>query len=164
MDNAQKHFFWPNQYPNPNCTLYNTNTCNTWPHVLLSCFQLYIHALKIQRHNKAVWEIRKLLLSSKNFRCYIFMNISTFNNAPLKIIVPPWLLPCTCQIPRCHYNARFKPDILCVRIIRYLDDPPLQLAPHITIQFIEFTYTNDRFSHEIIQEKIEKYIPLLEDI
>ena len=33
-----------------------------------------------------------------------------------------------------------------------------------TIQFIEFTYTNDRFSEECIHHKINKYASLLQEI
>ena len=132
--------------------------------MLLSCPQPHLHALRVQRHNKAIWEIRKLLLSSNNSRCYTLMNARTFNNMPPKNIVPPWLLPCTCNNFRCHSNARFRHDILCVCGIHYLDEPPIQPTPHIIIQFIEFTYTNDRILHEKILEKIEKYAPLLEDI
>ena len=47
MGNAQKHLFWPNQYPNPNCTLCNINTRDTWPHVLLSCPQPHLHVLRV---------------------------------------------------------------------------------------------------------------------
>ena len=83
---------------------------------------------------------------------------------PPENTIPPWLLPCTCNNFRCHCNARFRPDILSVCGIHYLDEPPIQPAPHIIIQFIEFTYTNDRFSHEKILEKTQKYAPLLKDI
>jgi hypothetical protein len=69
MGNARKHLFWPQKYPNITCSLCNTNEVDTWPHVLLSCPQPHPHALRIKRHNKAVWEIRKLLLSSPLSRC-----------------------------------------------------------------------------------------------
>jgi hypothetical protein len=64
MGNARKHLFWPLKYPTITCSLYNTNEVDTWPHVLLSHPQPHLHALNIKRHNKAVWELRKLLLSS----------------------------------------------------------------------------------------------------
>ena len=38
--------------------------------------------LRTKRHNKAVWEIRKLILSSNKSRCYTLMNAGTFNNNP----------------------------------------------------------------------------------
>src|ERR1700738_2827993 len=81
----------------------------TWLHVLLKCKQHHIHALRTKRHNKAVWELRKLIVSSKKSRCYILMNVGTFNNDPPENTVPSWILPCVCGQQRCHCNARFKP-------------------------------------------------------
>ena len=43
------------------------------------------------------------------------MNARTFNNNPQENTVPTWLLPCTCGQHKCHCNARFKPDVLCIR-------------------------------------------------
>ena len=37
-------------------------------------------------------------------------------------------------------------------------------ADNLTIQFIDFTYTNDRFPHDTINNKIQKYQPLIKDI
>ena len=97
---------------------------DTWLHVLLTCKQQHIHSLHVKRHNKAVWEIRKLLISSEKSRCYILMNVGSFNNAPQENTVPNWLLPCTCGTQRCHFNSRFRPDILCVKGLPYQNDPP----------------------------------------
>jgi hypothetical protein len=38
--------------------------------------------------------------------------------------------------------------------------------PHnnLTIQFLEFTYTNDKFSQETIDNKVHKYQPLINSI
>jgi hypothetical protein len=74
MGNDRKHLFWPLRYPTITCSLCNTNEVDTWPHVLLSCPQPHLHALQIKCHKKAVWEIRKLLISSSLFRCLILMN------------------------------------------------------------------------------------------
>ena len=92
------------------------------------------------------------------------MNAGTFNNNPQENTVPPWLLPCTCQQHRCHCNARFKPDILCIKGLPYQDTPLLNPGDNLTVQFIEFTYTNDRFSPEKIGNKIIKYQPLTDSI
>ena len=54
MGNARKHLFWPLRYPTITCSLYNTNSIDTWPHVLLNYPQPHLHGLRIQRHNKAV--------------------------------------------------------------------------------------------------------------
>ena len=38
------------------------------------------------------------------------------------------------------------------------------IDPNLTVQFIEFIYGNDKFSHEAINIKTEKYQSLIEDI
>ena len=46
-----------------------------------------------------------------------------------------------------------------------LDLKTLEIEPIIqTIQFIDFTYTNERFSQDTINSKIQKYQPLINDI
>jgi hypothetical protein len=92
------------------------------------------------------------------------MNVGTFNNTPQENTVPNWLLPCTCGTQRCHCNSRFRPDILCVRGLPYQNDPPSDIDPNLTIQFIEFTYCNDRFSPETLKAKNSKYKPLIDCI
>jgi hypothetical protein len=164
MGNAHKHLFWPTRYPTTTCSLCNTNAVDTWPHVFLSCPQPHLHALRIKRHNKVVWEIRKLLISSPLSRCLVLMNVGYFNNQPPDNTVPSWLLPCVCSTQRCHCNARLRPDLLCIRGIPYMERSPTQIDPSITIQFIELTYTNDRYHEDKINAKIAKYTPLLHDI
>jgi hypothetical protein len=92
------------------------------------------------------------------------MNAGAFNNNPQENTVPNWLLPCTCSTQRCHYNARFRPDILCVKGLPYQNAPPSEVDPNLTIQFIEFTYCNDKFSLEAIEAKNNKYSPLIASI
>ena len=92
------------------------------------------------------------------------MNAGTFNNNPQENTVPNWLLPCTCRTQRCHCNARFRPDILCVKGLPYQNVPPTTTDQNLTIQFIEFTYCNDRFSPETLEAKANKYRPLIESI
>jgi hypothetical protein len=92
------------------------------------------------------------------------MNAGTFNNNSPENIVPTWLLPCICSTNRCHCNARFRPDILCVKGLSYQSNPPTDIDPNLTIQFIEFTYCNDRFSLEATEAKNHKYKPLLDSI
>ena len=92
------------------------------------------------------------------------MNDGTCNNNPQENIVPNWLLPCTCGTQRCHCNARFRPDIICVRGLPYQNDPPVEIGPNLTIQFIDFTYCNDKFSPEAIKAKNNKYRPLIASI
>jgi len=92
------------------------------------------------------------------------MSAGTFNNNPQENTVPPWLLPCSCERQRCHCNARFKLDILCVKGLSYQSNPPTNPENNFTIQFIEFTYTNDIFLEETIDNKIQKYQPLINSI
>ena len=92
------------------------------------------------------------------------MNASTFNDNPQEITESPWLLACICERHRCHCNARCKPDILFVKGHPYNNDPPSNSPHNLTIQFIEFTYCNDRFPKETITNKFQKYQPLLDSI
>ena len=112
---------------------------------------------------KAVRALRKLMVSSKHFRCYIIMNTRTFNDNPPKNTVLLWSLLCTCGLQRCHSNARFKLDI-CVKGLPYQANPPTILENNLKIQFIEFTYCNDRFLQETITKKTENYQPLIDNI
>jgi hypothetical protein len=92
------------------------------------------------------------------------MNAEIHNTLSPDNTVPTWLLSCTCNTPRCHCNARFKPDLLCVIGIPYQHQPPTTPTPTITIQFIEFIFCNDRFPLEAIDRKNHKYKPLLQDL
>jgi hypothetical protein len=92
------------------------------------------------------------------------MNAGIYNSLPPENTVPPWLLPCICLTSRCNCNAKYKPDILCVQGLPNLSLPPLTIDPSLTIQFIEFTYTNDRYPEDKINTKINKYQPLIDDI
>ena len=46
----------------------------------------------------------------------------------------------------------------------YQSPPPIEPYDTLTIQFIEFTYCNDRIPDETINRKIEKYQPLMDNI
>ena len=165
MGNARKQLFFGREtYPSITCSICNSLEPHTWVHVLLNCRESHIHALETKRHNKAVWIVKELKVSSKHSRCYILMNVGTFNDNPPKNTVPLWLLPCTCGLERCHYNARCKPDVICVKGLPYQANPPNTLENNLTIQFIEFTYWNDRFSSETISRKTEKYQPFIDNI
>ena len=92
------------------------------------------------------------------------MNIGTFNDNPQENTVPNWLLPCTCGTQRCHCNSQFRPDILCIKGLPCLTELPTTIDQTLTIQFIEFTYCNDRYSSETLEAKANKYKPLIENI
>jgi hypothetical protein len=120
----------------------------------------------MNRHNKAVQEIRKFLISNTESRCYILMNAGKTDEQTQENTVPHWLLPCICnnQTQRCQCNARLRPDILCIRNHPYNAEPPNQPMPDLIVKFIEFTYCNDRYSPEKIDKKTVKYDGLIEDI
>jgi hypothetical protein len=121
---------------------------DTWLHILLCCKEPHIHKLRINRHNKAVHEIWKLLISDTKSRCFTLVNAGKSDG----------------QTQRCQCNAKLRPDILCIHNHPYNATPPQEPNHTLTVQFIEFTYCNDRFSPEKIQEKTEKYQELINDI
>jgi hypothetical protein len=53
------------------------------------------------------------------------------------------------------------PSSWLVVIIMKKKPPPVAPTPAITIQYIEFTYCNDRFPAETLERKTTKYQPLL---
>ena len=157
-------FFDKERFSSITCSICNSPDADTWLHILLKCNQHHIHSLRTTRHNKVVWELRKLILSTQKSRCYTLMNAGTFNNNVQENTVPTWLMPCTCEQQRCHCNFRFKPDLLCIKELPHQSTPPLHPTNILTVQFIEFTYTNDRFSQDTINNKIQNYQPLINDI
>jgi hypothetical protein len=123
--------------------LHRTSHTQTLPH---------IHKLRINRHNKTVHEIRKLLISNTKSRCFTIVNAEKSDGQTQENTVPNWLLPCSCnnQTQRCQCNAKLRPYILCIQNHPY-NAEPLQEPNHtLTIQFIEFTYYNDRYSPDKI--------------
>jgi hypothetical protein len=63
MGNARKQLFFDLfLYPTITYSICNSLEPNTWKQVLLSCNHTHIHALWIKRHNKVVWELRKLII------------------------------------------------------------------------------------------------------
>ena len=165
MDNARKQLFFVREtYSSFTCCICNSLEPQRWIHVLLNCRESHVQALETKRHNKAVWTVRELKVSSKHCRCYILMNVGTFNDNPPTNTVPLWLRPCTCGLKRCHCNARCTPDVICVKGLPYQANPPNTFENNLTIQFIEFTYWNNRFSPETISRKTEKYQPLIDNI
>ena len=165
MGNARKQlFFCREAYPSITYSICNSLEPDLWLQVLLNYRQSHIHALKTKRHNKAVWVLRKLIVLSKHSRCYILMNAGTFNDNPPENTILSWLLSCICGHQRCHCNARFKLDIICVKGLPYQANPPTTSKDNLKIQFIEFIYYNDRFSPKTITRKTKKYQPLIDNI
>jgi hypothetical protein len=158
MGNARKHLFWNKLFPNINCSLCQIIQPDTWLHLLLCCTEPNIHKLRINRHNKAIQEIRKFLISNTKSRCYILINAGKSDEQPQENTMPHWLLPCTCnnQTQRCQCHAKLRPDILCICNHQYNAELPNQPNPTLTVQFIEFTYCNNKYSLDEIDEKNNK--------
>jgi hypothetical protein len=97
MGNAQKHIFWSEQYSNENCSLCHIIEPNTWRHILLCYVEPHIYKLYINRHNKAVQDIRIFLISNTKSQCFILMNVGKFKDRPQKNTISNWLLPCSCS-------------------------------------------------------------------
>ena len=96
MRNARKQLFFGREaFSSITCPICNSLDPDTWLHVLLKCKQHHIHALRTKRHNKALWELRKLIVASNKSSCYVLMNAGTYNNNPPENTIPPWLPPCT---------------------------------------------------------------------
>ena len=67
MRNARKRmFFGRERFSSITCPICNSREPDTWLHLLLTCQQQHIHSLRVKRHNKTIWEIRKLLVSAGN--------------------------------------------------------------------------------------------------
>ena len=89
MEHARKQLFFGRiAYPSHTCPICNSLDAGTWLHVLLNCKQQHIHALITKRHNKAVWEICKLLISNKITRHYTLMNAGIYNDSPQENTLP----------------------------------------------------------------------------
>jgi hypothetical protein len=136
MGNARKHLFWNELFPNINCSLCRMTQPDTWLHILLCCTELHIHKLRINSHNKAVHEIRKLLISNTKSRCFILVKAGKSKGQPQENTVPNWLLPCSCnnQTQRCQCNVKLKPYILCIRNHPYNANPPQEPNHKLTVQ------------------------------
>ena len=117
MGNTRKHLFWNKICPNINCSLCRMTQPNTWLHILLCCTEPHIHKLRINRHNKVIHEIYKLLISNIKSQCFILVNAAKSDGQTQENIVPNWLLPYSCnnQTQRCQCNGRLRPYILCIR-------------------------------------------------
>jgi hypothetical protein len=74
MGNARKHLFWSEFFPNINCLLCRMIQPDTWLHILLCCKEPRIYKLCINKHNKAIHEIRKLLISNTKSQCFTLVN------------------------------------------------------------------------------------------
>ena len=114
MGNHRKHIFWPNMYPNPNCTLCPNKALDTWPHILSTCSNQHSKRLRIARHNKAIHQIGRTLQSSRHTRCYTLINAGNQNLIPQDNTIPTWLLQCSCHTTPCTCLARLRPNILCI--------------------------------------------------
>ena len=125
MGQARKQtFFGRQRFPIITCPICNSYEPDTWLHVLLTCRQQHIHSLHVKRHNKAVWEIKKLLISSKKSRCYTLINVGIFNNNPQETTVPNWLLPWTCGPKDAIVTLDLSPTFFALKDYHIKVNPP----------------------------------------
>jgi hypothetical protein len=73
---------------NINYSLYRMTQPDTWLHILLCCKKPHIHKLRINRHNKAIHEIHKLLISNTKSCCFILVNVGKSNGQAQENTVP----------------------------------------------------------------------------
>ena len=134
MGHARKQLFFSRKaYSLKTCPIYNSIDVDTWLHVLLKCKQQHIHVLITKGHNKVVWKLRLLILSNEISINYTHMNTLTYNGLPQENTIPIWLLLCTCNAHKCHDNAMFKVDTLCIICHPYNHPPPEASPPYLTI-------------------------------
>lgn len=128
------------RFPSITFFICNSTDANTWVHGILKCNHHHIHAIRIKNHNKAGWELWKLIFSTQKSRCYALIKAGSFSKISQENTKHQWLLPCTCEHQRCHYTARFKQDILYVKRLPYKNDPPSNIIDNLTIQFVYWVY------------------------
>jgi hypothetical protein len=95
-------------------TICHTQPLDTWPYLLLACFDPYIHKLRMERHNNTIWELCELFLTNKTSGCLTLINARGQNNKSQDNIVPSWLLPCACTTKLLKCNIRAKSNIILV--------------------------------------------------
>ncbi len=134
MGNCWKHLFEPTLFPSPMCKLCELHIhVDKWPYLLSSFQDPIIHGLYIDWHNKALWHSWNSSSHTTILDANVFVNDSTLNDFPTKIIVPPWFLPCSCfQSKKCSCLVRLHLDILLLiaspHIPTSLLTKPLQFA------------------------------------
>ena len=62
----ENNYYLEERFISITCSIYISIEADTWLHVLLKCNHHHIHAIKVNRHSKKIWELRKLFLSSQN--------------------------------------------------------------------------------------------------
>ena len=82
------------------------------------------------------------------------MNAKTHNIQSWETTLPIWLLP----------GIWFKHGLLWVIGHPYNHPPRGNPTPEFIMQFIKFTYCNDRFATEALESKTTKYQPLINNI
>lgn len=89
-------------------------------------------------------------MSNKNTCCYNLVNEDNTPNGPQEDRVRQWFFTCNCKSSHsCNCEAKMKLNILLVLDHPHESLPPTQSQPHLIIEFIEFTYYDDRFSLDV---------------
>lgn len=85
MGNYRKNLFCPQKFPNPDCTLCQSNDKDTWPHVPSLWNHKFLKGLRIARHNATNQQITNLLKSNTHTRHYTLTVLATTKNALMTI-------------------------------------------------------------------------------
>ena len=121
-------------------------------------------SLCTNRHNKATCSLAHTLLSHPTSRHVTLIHVGTYDNHTPKILS----FPCSCSFTKCNFNSQLRPNILSIEGKCPMDKPPCSPSPPLpcpplpqfTLQFIEFTYCNDRLLVIATACVIEKHPPL----
>jgi hypothetical protein len=162
MGNHRKNLFWPHTHTNPNCTLCQINDKDTWPYLLSLCNNKFLKGLRIARHNAIAHQLTNLLKSNVYTRHLTLVNVGNQHGNYQDNTIPPWILSCTCNTIRYECLAKLRLDIVYIQGITYEQNGPLIPTLDLTIQFIESTFTHDRFLDQAIQTKKDKHNPLVD--
>lgn len=139
---------------------FSTRENDTCLHLLSCCTIKYINNLCTSQHNKVVHEIAQTLLARPTTRCFALINVGHIKDKLQGNVIPSWLLPCSCYLPRCSCLAIFCPDMVCLLGTTLSEKPSFAPQPNLKVELIGFTYRTDRFSQIVTSRTLEKYVTL----
>lgn len=143
------------------CILCCLNQNDTCLHLLCCCTNKHINNLRSNRFNKAVHAIVDTPLAHPHTQHFTLVHAGTQHQWQPQNTLPTWLLPCYCFLTKCKYLAKLRPNNLCVKAKSPIDFPPIIPHSSITLQFIGFTYGNDKFPIDATTWRHAKYDALI---
>ena len=152
-----KYIFWPCYYTNIHYDLCPLRVTDTRSHLPSKCINHHVHGIHISRHNKPIYEMVCIFLSSNLTICFMVINASTRNNIPSDNTLSSWLPPYEWYYPRCTYSATLRPHILCILRTTKKTTPPFTSAPSLQICITDFTFYHNILPEDSIEVKMQKY-------